>query len=195
MHFILKKWRNLPILKILYNQHLYFDTHFHWSWRVLEYMSEVRLLGNKSRKYENDARPWNFQGNLQNRLTVVTEHDNRRARRAGYFWNVHVKIPPDNAKNVVPWDVYFENSKGGVRTSPPTPSRSAPALALILLTYLVYILVTFGFFFYQTRTRLKGSYSPSLVSPYTLPFRLSFFYRILVDSSTLPKKIRTILFK
>ena len=174
MHFILKKWRKLPILKILYNQHLYFGTHFPWSWRVLVYMSEVRLLGNKSRKYVNDARPWNFQGNLQSR-TVETEN-NRRARRAGYFWNVHVKKTPDNAGNVVPWDVYFENSKGGgPDPPPPTPSRSAPALALILLYISCLYFCYLWFFFYQTRTRLKRSYSPSLVSPYTSPFRLTFF--------------------
>ena len=63
MHYILKKWRKLPILKILCKQHLYFDT-----------FTEVGvLLGYKCRKYMNDARPWHFQGNLQNRRTVVTE--------------------------------------------------------------------------------------------------------------------------
>ena len=61
------------------------------------------------RKYTNDARFWNFQGNLQNCLTVVTEHksifilhvfrnNNRRAKRAGKFFNSHTKIPPDNAE-------------------------------------------------------------------------------------------------
>ena len=183
MHFILKKWRKFPILKILYNQHLYFGTHFHWSWRVLQNMSEVRLLGNKSRKYVNDARPWNFQGNLQNRRTVVTEHDNRRARRAEN---------PDNAENVVPWDVYFENSRGGgVRNPPPppTPSRSAPALALILLyiscLYSCYLWVFFLSNPNKTQRELLAVLGQSVHFAFSTFF---FFYRILVDSSTLPKK-------
>ena len=52
----------------------------------------------------------------------------RRAKRAGNFWNVHAKIPPDNAANVVLWDVYFENSRaGGGGSEHPRPlSRSAP---------------------------------------------------------------------
>ena len=33
--------------------------------------------------------------------TYLNRYDNRRAKRAGDFLNMHVKIPPDNAENVV----------------------------------------------------------------------------------------------
>ena len=67
--------------------------------------------------------------------------------------------------------------EGGPDPPPLTPSRSAPALALILLYISCLYSCYLCFFFYQTRTRLKGSYSPSLVSPYTSPFRLFFYPR------------------
>ena len=61
MHYILKKWRKLTILKILCKLHPYFDT-----------FTEVGVYWNMSmcRKYMNGVRPWIFQDNLQNRRSV-----------------------------------------------------------------------------------------------------------------------------
>ena len=101
--------------------------HFHWSRSVLEYMSGFLAVLHRWRKYMNDVHPWNFQGNLQNRPTVVTDHtctfilvryDNRRAEKC---WKRHATLPPDNAKNLEMLFseiyAYFENSRGG--GSPP----------------------------------------------------------------------------
>ena len=71
------------------------------------------------RKYMNDAQPWYFRGNPQNCLTAVTEH-----ALSWYLdiitWNFEMRIQKYLLvmqkiffKNVVLWDVYFENSGGG----------------------------------------------------------------------------------
>ena len=102
---------------------------------VLEYIKGIVV--HRCRKWYDDANiTLRLQDNKQNCRMIVTWHkytfmligyNNRRAKRAGKFWNAHTKKnTPDNAENlemlnIVLRDVYFENSKAGGMFRPPYP--------------------------------------------------------------------------
>ena len=98
MHYILKKWRKFKtVLKILcaHIRTLTFSLKLECTGIYVGGFTKKVVVLHRCRKYMNDAQPRNFQGNLQNRWTIVTDHstctfirarcDNRWAKKAEKF--------------------------------------------------------------------------------------------------------------
>ena len=116
------------ILRILCKLNPYFDsfTKFGIYWNKCR--GSVAL--HRCRKYMNDARPWNFQGNLQNRRTVATEHtyiDMITGERSELeIFEMRMQKYPLITLKMLFSDMYILKIPEGVGPPDP-PSRSAPA--------------------------------------------------------------------